>query len=294
MPQRLLILGCGYLGCAVGSLFRNEGWQVWGGRRSSVNDGDLHSLGIVPVRVDVTLPHTFDSLPVNFDAVINSVSSSRGGADVYRSVYWEGMVNILAWTRRTGVKRLLHTSSTSVYTQTDGSWVTELSAADPSGEAGGWLRRAEDDLLLAVRSGAIEGSVVRASGIYGPGRGQLYQQILRGEARLDNEGKRWLNMIHRDDLASALLCLMQASTLDEIYNANDDQPVRQIDFLKWLAEATSRPMPGPADPASMEKRKRGLTSKRVSNLKLRATGWAPKFPNFSHGYRALIHSGTNL
>jgi hypothetical protein len=56
------------------------------------------------------------------------------------------------------------------------------------------------------------------------------------------------------------------------------------DYYAWCAEFLNRPLPphGPVDP----NRKRGLTSKRVSNTKLRATGWTPRYPSFREGLAA--------
>ena len=70
----------------------------------------------------------------------------------------------------------------------------------------------------------------------------------------------------------------------EIYNASDDTPVMQRDYYAWCAEFLGQPIPpeGPVNP----NRKRGLTNKRVSNAKLRTTGWAPKYPSFREGLAA--------
>jgi NAD dependent epimerase/dehydratase family enzyme len=62
----------------------------------------------------------------------------------------------------------------------------------------------------------------------------------------------------------------------------DNEPVTQIDFFRWLSEVLKKPMPAsaPADP----NRKRGLTNKRVSNEKLRASGYQFRYPTFREGY----------
>ena len=63
-----------------------------------------------------------------------------------------------------------------------------------------------------------------------------------------------------------------------IFNVSDDTPMTQRALYEGLALRLDRPLPssGPIDPI----RKRGWTSKRVSNAKLRALGWAPRFPSF--------------
>ena len=100
--------------------------------------------------------------------------------------------------------RFFFTSSTSVYAQTDGSWVDESSLAEPTRETGKILRETEE---IVLRAGGI---VARVAGIYGPGRSFLLRKFLAGEAVIDRERDRFLNQVHRDDIASAMLLLMQS------------------------------------------------------------------------------------
>ena len=102
---------------------------------------------------------------------------------------------------------------------------------------------------------------------------------------IEEDGRRFLNQIHRDDAASAILYLLDKS-LDrelmtirgEIFNVTDSQPLSQRETYEGLADIFCQPLPpcGPRD----ENRKRGWTHKRVDNQKLRATGWEPKYPSF--------------
>ena len=123
--------------------------------------------------------------------------------------------------------------------------------------------------------------VVRSSGIYGPGRGVLLEKLRRGEAVIEGDGLRWINQIHRDDLAGAVAQLMEVGEPGAIYNASDDEPVTYLDYYRWCSEFLGVPMP-PFGPVNLQ-RKRGLTNKRVSNAKLRGTGWQPRFPSFREG-----------
>jgi nucleoside-diphosphate-sugar epimerase len=110
----------------------------------------------------------------------------------------------------------------------------------------------------------------------------LLRRFLEGEARIEGDGSRFINQIHRDDAASALLHLAAAAARG-VFNVADDTPLMQRDVYAWLAQHFGRPLPphGDADP----NRKRGVTNKRVSNARLRALGWAPRFPAF---YDAVV------
>ncbi len=170
-------------------------------------------------------------------------------------------------------RRTVYTGSTSVYAQTDGAWVDESSPAEPDRETGRILRETEGVVLAA--SG---GTVARLAGIYGPGRSALLKKFLAGEAVVEGDGLRWLNQIHRDDAAAALFRLVQPDAPPGVYNVADDTPLTQRDLYHALAELHGLPVP-PSGPIDLN-RKRGWTSKRVRNARLRALGWRPVFPSF--------------
>ena len=208
----MLIVGCGYVGLPLGAELVRRGHAVWGMRRSEDGAGDLRAAGVTPVFGDVTRLESLRALPGPFDWVVNTVSSSKGGADVYRAVYLEGTRNLLAWLAGGAVRRFVHTSSTSVYGQTDGGEVTEESAAEPRAETGRLLVETENLLLAAASERDFPAVVLRVAGIYGPERGHLFQQYLRDEAHISGDGSRLLNMIHRDDVVGAAIAALEPPT----------------------------------------------------------------------------------
>src|SRR5678815_5513057 len=113
------------------------------------------------------------------------------------------------------IRDSLYTSSTSVYGQTDGSLVDETSATEPKSETSKVL---VDTEKLLRNCPAI---TLRLAGIYGPERGYLFQQFLRGEATITGEGSRYLNMIHRDDVVRAIVGALAHGKPGEIYNVTD-------------------------------------------------------------------------
>lgn len=203
------------------------------------------------------------------DAVISCVSAGGGGEGEYRAIYLHGLQNAIDILHP---RRVLFTGSTSVYAQTDGEWVTEESPAEPRSATSRVLREAEE---LALRHG---GWVARLAGIYGPGRSVLLRKFLEKTAVIEAGAARYINQIHADDAASALFHLIGGDVPPGIYNVADDLPQTQLAFHQWLSEHFHAPLPprAQADP----NRKRGLTNKRVSNAKLRASGWTPVYPSF--------------
>lgn len=282
--MKVLIIGCGYTGLPLGRLLRARGHSVAGIRRSAAADTELKSAGIEPIHADITDPESLSTVNLSHDVVISLVSSSKGGLDEYRSVYLDGTRNIIRWLAKSPPRVYLYTSSTSVYAQADGSWVTEESPAEPDSPTSQVLIDTERELINAHRTSGFPAIVVRASGIYGPERGHLFKQFLRGEATMRNDGSAWINMIHVEDLGASIHHLVEHGKPGEIYNVTDDEPVTQHDFFSWLSHRLGRPLPpsAPADPH----RKRGLTNKRVSNAKLKSTGFRFSYPSFREGYSA--------
>ena len=280
MP-RILIAGCGYVGQATADLFRAAGWSVEGWTQSAESAAKLAAKPYPVYGVDITDEPRISAYAKVFDAIIHCASSGGGDADAYRQIYLNGARNLLD---RFDGSRILFTSSTSVYAQRDGSWVTEESQTKPARETGRILLQTEE---LVLGHGGI---VARLAGIYGPGRSALLSKFLAGEAIIDPGNDRFLNQIHRDDIAAALFLLLnRPSPAREIYNVVDDQPILQSDCYRWLAETLNRPLP-PVKKREGQ-RKRGDSNKRVSNAKLRGLGWSPRYSTFAEAMeRSILRS----
>jgi nucleoside-diphosphate-sugar epimerase len=97
---------------------------------------------------------------------------------------------------------------------------------------------------------------------------------------IDRAGARFINQAHRDDIVSAffLLAERRAETGGQIYNVVDDEPTTAPTVYDWLSLKLKPPQSQQGKISA--KRKRGQSNKRVSNQKLRALGWAPRYPDF--------------
>ena len=275
LGERVLVAGCGYLGRVVARQLQALGWQVTAITRSNASAQALQGETFRALACDIGDRSALSALGT-FDAVVDCVSSGRGGVDAYQHAFLEGGRNLID---AFGSARLLFTSSTSVYAQTDGAVVTEESPAEPAQDTGQILRATERIFLDAG------GTVARLAGIYGPDRWALLTKFLDGTAVLEGDGSRWINQIHRADAASALVLLLDHSVSTGIYNVTDGTPVSQREVYAAFAEHFQRPLPPGGTPAL--DRKRGWTHKQVSNAKLRALGWTPIYPSFRDALGAI-------
>jgi len=280
MP-RILIAGCGYIGQATADLFHAAGWDAEGWTASEKSAAALSAKPYPICQVDISNHDQVAERPGTFDAVVHCASSRGGGLQSYRQIYLNGARNLL--DRFVGAK-MLFTSSTSVYAQRDGSRVIEESETKPARETGRVLLEAEKIVL------GRDGTVARLSGIYGPGRSALLSKFLAGTAIIDPENDRFVNQVHRDDIASALFLLVSGEWQErQIYNVVDDQPMLRSDCYRWLAQRLNGPLPPIRE--LTEQRKRGDTNKRVSNAKLRSLGWTLQYPTFADAMEKSILPG---
>ena len=280
MNPEVLIIGCGFLGEAAADLFLSNGRRVLGLVRTPESVRSLTLKGVGAAHCDVTDDASVEALRPIVQGVplaIYAVSSGGGNAEKYATIYRDGLNRVMkCWLPQ----KMIFISSTSVYGQNDHSWVNETSPAIPDRATARMLLEAEE---IALAGG---GTVVRLTGIYGPGRSMLLRKFLSGEAILEEGGGRYLNQIHRDDGAAALVYLGEPSCPAGIYNVSDDTPATQRELYGWIADYLQVPLP----PVGSEdlNRKRGISSKRVSNAKMRSLGWRPRYSSYKEALPELM------
>lgn len=265
--RRVLIVGCGYVGRAAADLFHANAWRVEAWRRSGADTATRYPI----VACDATDSSAIARHIGDFDVVVQTTSTKGGDADAYRKAYLVAARNLIARFPRA---LLLFTSSTSVYAQRDGRWVSEDSPAEPARETARILRATEELVL------AHGGTVLRLAGIYGPGRSFLLDRVLSGGAAIPFKD-RYINQVHRDDIATALFLLAHKPAPGAIFNVVDNAPMLLRECYEWLARHLQKPLPATADDS--QPRKRGDSNKRVSNKKLRDYGWELRYPHFEIG-----------
>lgn len=277
--MRVLIAGCGYVGSRLALELADEGHEVYGLRR----DTSRLPEGVRPVQADLNQPESLQALPEGLDAVVYAASASSYDEEGYRKAYVLGVENLLRALAAQRVQRLVFTSSTGVYGQNDGSWVDESSPANADRPTAQALRDGEARIL----HGDIPGTVVRLSGIYGPGRTRLIDSVASGAARREHGPTRYLNHIHRDDCAGALGHVLSLADPADLYIATDNEPRPRNDLLEWLAEHLGQPVPPWSDDQPAPSSQRG-GNRRYRNKRLRESGYQFIYPTFREGYGTLI------
>jgi len=235
--RRVTIIGCGYVGTAVGVEMVRQEQQVRATTTTASRVAELGKLGFETAVWRAGDVEALRRLVQDQDAVVLCVAPGARGAD-YRMVYLRAVENLVAALPVTSVRRVVYTSSTRVYGQDRGEWVDEQSVTSPRDENGRVLLEAENLLLESVerlaqsKSREMTATVLRLSGIYGPGRDPAERALkLAGQAR--DDGGEWVNLVHREDIVQAIIRLL-AITHQGALNMSDDRPTTRREYYDRL------------------------------------------------------------
>ncbi len=287
-PLAIAVLGCGYVGAEFARLAERSGHQVVGVVRSEASRDRLRAEGLRAEAFDI-FTGDWSALPPRFDAVVYAASTGGGGPEAYALAYDVGVRRSLAWAHSVGASSFIFTSSTGVYRQDDGGLVDEGSTVGGAPTADAILAGEE----AVMTSGFSHARVLRFGGLYGPGRHHLVDQLRRGENIIGGRVDHFINYLHRDDAASAILAALTAGPAGvRVYNVGDGRPVTKAELARWIARRLGGPDPvfDAAAPAGPRLRRGDRTQpNRIVGVGRigRELGWKPRFPDVYAGLSEL-------
>jgi nucleoside-diphosphate-sugar epimerase len=275
MSERVLLAGCGDLGLRVAALLLEQGDDVYALRRHApAPDGS----SLRWLSGDLTQRETLRSLPTGITQLVYLPTPDAREEAAYRAIFIDGLRNVLDALTENSLQRVLFVSSTAVYGEHGDQWVDEATPPAPLGFNGEVLLEAER-WLAAQPAQSI---ALRLAGLYGPGRIQLIERLRSGLASAPRKPVHWTNRIHIDDAAAAIAHLLRIREPQTLYLGVDDTPLPMDELYESLAAligAAAVPE-GPA-PAS-------IGSKRLSNARLRGSGFRFRWPDSRVGYAHLL------
>lgn len=278
--MQYLIVGCGYLGRRVARKLVDRGHGVHALTRSSETAEKFRTEGLQPIVGDVLQP---DSLQLpRVDRVIYAVGYDRSSAADKRTVYVDGLANVMA---ALGPEvPLLYVSSTSVYGQADGEWVDERSETVPRSDGGQICLDAEKLLQTSGRSQVI----VRLGGIYGPDRVLRKRDALQSNAPIAGNPDAFLNLIHVDDAADGILQICALDDPPPLLLLTDGHPVTRREYYGRLNALLELPEPQFDAEAASRHGSGGLNKRCRNRFFVEQTGYRFAFENFESGLRAAF------
>jgi nucleoside-diphosphate-sugar epimerase len=278
--EQVLIVGCGDIGQRLAHCLRSEIYSVTGLRRHPPADTDVLRYHSCDVTDRVQLAQVLEQ---DFSMIIISMTPGERSDVGYQQAYVQTCENLVAELkakkRQPGL--ILFVSSSAVYNQMDGGWVDEMSPTEPDGFSGKRLLDAEK----VIQASGFPNTIVRFSGIYGPGRNRLIEQVRQGRA---SNSPHFTNRIHADDCAGVIAHLLelrhQNIPLAPVYLASDCTPAPMLEVVSWLAAQLGVTEFLAEDVAN----ERG--NKRCSNQRLLASGFRFRYPGFKDGYSLMLAS----
>lgn len=296
-PARVLILGAGWLGAALADRCAANGSQVTTVRRSThAPPAGGRAVPFDLQRLAGDAPEPLPELFHGHDLVVALVAPDRARGDLHERTYPSAAAAAARIATETGARALCWISSTGVYGYTDGREVTEASprAADAASQRA--LGDAED-IILSAASDTLRVGVLRASGLYGPGRDPAPRY--RDPAALAPRAAQWVNLAWRDDVISAVQCWTTHAFSDTapptVLNVSDSTPLTVAECARLVARADGRAfvMPEPA-PDALPPAVLSRSNQRIRVDALRSLGWTPAVPNLRAGllrlgYTRLAH-----
>lgn len=276
--EQVLIVGCGDIGQRLAQCLPQDAYEVTGLRRNPPTDLPfLHHQACDVTNAD----ELTEVLKQDFAVIVISMTPSERSDAGYERAYVQTCRNLVKGLGAPSLKPrlLVFVSSTAVYGQLDGSWVDENSPTQPVGFSGERLLEAE----AIIQNSTYANTIVRFSGIYGPNRNRLIEQVKQKRA---SASSHFTNRIHANDCARSLAHLIEldrkGEKLQPIYLATDSAPAPMLEVVTWLAEQ----MGVTEFLSETATNERG--NKRCSNQRLLDSGFVFRYPSFKDGYAELI------
>ena len=265
-PSPLIVLGSGYTGRVLHKTGTSQGKTVHATSRNPLkNLADLSSEQ--RLRFDLEQPLTWPNIPASADLIWCFPATPLEQVQAFAR-----MLDMQA-------RRIVVLGSTSAYEVSDHSteypppWIDESAPIDLT------KPRVQGEEFLRTNCGAI---VLRVAGIYGPGRNPI-EWIKSGRV---GPARKYVNLIHVEDLAAICLAAVEKGKPGEAYNVSDGTPRTWEDICETMQQRW-----GMAVTAIKENRSSG---KRISNAKLRTElGYALRHPNLYEAL-ALIDSADRV
>jgi len=283
MTGSTVIIGAGFTGKTYGAMLAARGERVIGTTRSASKAEALSAHSIIPILFDGKSPD--DDLIAAIraaSAVIISIAPDETGDPVLNAMS-DAFENLQRkpW--------LAYLSTVGVYGNHDGAWVEETTPPKPVSTRSIHRVQAENAWIRHATTCNMPLAILRLSGIYGPGRNQMVALAEGRSRRLVKPGQVF-NRIHVQDIARALDHLA-ACRADGVFNVTDDCPAPPQDVVAYCASVMKVDPPEAVnfETATLSPMARSFygENKRVSNAKIKSTGFAFSFPDYRTAFKRM-------
>jgi len=227
------ILGCGWLGSALGKHLVENGYQVNGSVTRPEKLSLIEQIGMKSFLLKISDEAVdLSSGFWNCDALVISSNVRLDN----NAGYLNGLESIAEILRSKKVKRIVVVSSTSVYGEPN-AIMDETAVVEPNTSS---AKRLVDIERIFQYIPDTQTTLMRCGGLVGPGR--LPGSFLAGRKNVPN-GLAPVNLIHLTDCVGLIECILNTEEPVEVINAvSPDHPSR-ADFYTQAAAAQNLTLP---------------------------------------------------
>ncbi len=237
--ERILIVGCGDVGLRLAQRLRGR-VRLLALTSSPARRAELRAQGLTPLLGNLDDAHSLRRIAGLAMRVVHLAPPPSEGRQDPRT---QALIRALRQRRQPAT--LVYGSTSGVYGDCAGDWVSETRAIHP--ETARAQRRVDAEARLRNwgRGLAVRISILRIPGIYAADRdgGTPRARLLKGLAVLRSEDDVYTNHIHADDLARAALLALWRGAAQRTYNVNDDSQLKMGDYFDMAADLYGLPRP---------------------------------------------------
>ena len=276
----LLIFGFGYTAKFICKKLLKKNWQVYCTTRSSEKIKEIKDLKAIPVffNDEEKIKNVLSE-----DNYILTTAPPENSKDPVVENYGH-----LLKKNSERVKWAGYLSTTSVYGDKKGEWVTEDTELEPNLERSISRVAAENSWIKLGENLLIKTVIFRLAGIYGPGRSLVDRLMKDEDVYIVDKPAHLFNRIHVEDIVGVVEKAMSSSSKTKIFNLSDDLPATQLDVAKFAASLLKKNCPEivslKSEMVSEMAKSFYKEEKKVSNKKLKdELGYKLVFPSFKEG-----------
>ncbi len=228
--NKFLIFGCGFSGSFFAKAIRQLGCSALTSSRSEKNDP--YSFVFNSENSVVPESKIFDGVT----HILSCIPPDKNGNDPV-------LMSLNNQLRSLSPQWVGYLSTTGVYGNTMGDWVSEVDEPNPFQKRSHKRLNCEKEW---IESG-LPVQIFRLPGIYGPGR-STFEAIKNKKIRVISKKNQVFSRIHVADIVNAIIYLLQNKNSLKFYqiiNIADDQPCSQIEVIQYCYDLLGLTMPKP-------------------------------------------------
>ena len=228
--ERILIIGCGDVALRT-LLLLTPHYRVYALIRNPAYAKKLRDLGVTPVMGDLDDRTSLRRLAGLADAVLHFAPPATG-----KSVDLRTRHLLAALSQGRLPARMVYISTSGVYGDHKGAWVSETSPVSAQSGRGRLRVDAERQIRDWARHNGVNASILRVPGIYAAERLPVARLRTVSPAILSAEDS-YSNHIHADDLARIAVAALRRGKPCRVYHATDDDEMKMGDYFDAVADA---------------------------------------------------------